>query len=74
VLEFASKREFTFPKTNSMFYIGTAGARKFGRGDTITDLHCSEYAFWENPVDLFSGLTDAVPLPHVGESCIIINH
>jgi hypothetical protein len=61
VLEFASKREFTFPRTNSMYYIGTAGARKFGRGDTITDLHCSEVAFWENPKELFSGLSDAVP-------------
>ena len=58
---FSSKREFTFPKTGSMFYIGTAGARKFGRGDTITDLHCSEVAFWDNPKELFSGLSDAVP-------------
>jgi hypothetical protein len=39
-----------------MFYIGTAGARKFGRGDTITDLHCSEVAFWENAKELTAGL------------------
>jgi hypothetical protein len=57
-----SKREITFPKTGSTFYIGTAGSRKFGRGDTITDLHCSEVAFWENPKELFSGLSDAVPI------------
>lgn len=56
-----SVHEITFPKTNSMFYIGTAGARKFGRGDTITDLHCSEYAFWPNPKDLMAGLLQAVP-------------
>jgi len=61
VTGFASKREYTFPKTNSMFYVGTAGARKFGRGDTITDLHCSEAAFWDNAKELFSGLSDAVP-------------
>ena len=36
----------TFPKTDSMIYIGTAGSKKFGRGDTITHCHCSEYAFW----------------------------
>ena len=57
-----SKRELVFPKTGSTFYIGTAGSRKFGRGDTITDLHCSEVAFWENPKELFSGLSDAVPI------------
>lgn len=61
VIETSSKRELTFPKTNSVFYIGTAGARKFGRGDTITDLHCSEVAFWENPKELTSGLFQAVP-------------
>lgn len=57
-----SANEITFPKTNSMFYIGTAGSRKFGRGDTITDLHCSEYAFWPNPAELMTGLLQAVPL------------
>lgn len=56
-----SKNEITFPKTNSMFYIGTAGAKKFGRGDTITDLHCSEVAFWDNPKELTAGLFQAVP-------------
>lgn len=61
VIQNASKNELTFPKTNSMFYIGTAGAKKFGRGDTITDLHCSEIAYWENPKDLVAGLFQAVP-------------
>lgn len=56
-----SKNEITFPKMDSMFYIGTAGSRKFGRGDTITNLHCSEYAFWENAPDLMKGLLQAVP-------------
>lgn len=57
----SAKRELSFPKTNSVFYIGTAGGRRFGRGDTITDLHCSEVAFWENPTDLTAGLFQAVP-------------
>lgn len=61
ILSHASKNEFTFPKTGSMFYIGTAGARKFGRGDTITDLHCSEVAFWPDPKTLTAGLFQAVP-------------
>lgn len=50
-----------FPKTNSEIYIGTAGSRAFGRGDTITHLLCSEYAYWPNPTSLLSGLLDAVP-------------
>ena len=61
VIKNASKNELTFPKTNSMFYIGTAGSRKFGRGDMITDLHCSEIAYWEDPKSLISGLFQAVP-------------
>lgn len=61
VIQNSSKNEITFPKTNSMFYIGTAGSRKFGRGDTITDLHCSEVAFWDDPKALLAGLFQAVP-------------
>lgn len=61
VIGHESKNELTFPKTDSMFYIGTAGARKFGRGDTITDLHCSEAAFWPDPKSLTAGLFQAVP-------------
>lgn len=58
----------TFPKTNSTIYIGTAGSRKFGRGDTISHLLCSEYAYWPHPTELLSGLLDAVP--HSGEIAI----
>jgi len=56
-----SDQELAFPKTGSTFYIGTAGTKNFGRGDTITHLHCSEYAFWTNPKTLSSGLFQAVP-------------
>jgi len=61
VISHASKNELVFPKTNSMFYIGTAGSRAFGRGDTITELHCSELAFWPKPELLCTGLFQAVP-------------
>jgi hypothetical protein len=47
---------------DSVFYIGTAGGREFGRGDTITHLHCSEYAFWSDPKKLMKGLLQAVPM------------
>jgi len=58
----ANKNEITFPKTDSMFYIGTAGAKKFGRGDMITNLHCSEIAYWPDPKALTTGLYQAVPI------------
>ena len=61
VIKNLNRNEITFPKTDSMFYIGTAGAKKFGRGDTITDLHCSEVAYWPDPVGLMTGLMQAVP-------------
>lgn len=51
----------SFEKTGSLFYIGTAGSKTFGRGDTITDLHCSEVAFWSDPQKILSGLFQAVP-------------
>lgn len=41
-------------------YIGTAGARAFGRGDTIQRLHITELAWWKN-TDVLKGIFDAVP-------------
>ncbi len=57
-----SRNELYFPKNESTYYIGTAGARAFGRGDTITDLHVSEYAWWETAgLRHVAGLMQAVP-------------
>jgi hypothetical protein len=56
-----SRQEMYFEKMESTYYIGTAGAKAFGRGDTITDLHCSEYAFWDDPIKHSAGLFQAVP-------------
>lgn len=59
--QYDSVDKISFPDTNSTFYIGTAGSRAFGRGDTISKLHCSEFAFWPNADRLFAGLREAVP-------------
>ena len=61
VVKESSKGTISFPLMDSVFYIGTAGSREFGRGDTITHLHCSEYAFWPDPVRIMTGLLEAVP-------------
>lgn len=55
-----SEKEYSFPLTNSYFYIGTAGAKAFGRGDNLTDVHCSEVAFWPNAATLMNGLIQSV--------------
>lgn len=55
-----SQRELRFPKTNSWFYIGTAGSRAFGRGDTIHNLHMTEVA-WYQDQSIIVGLLQAVP-------------
>lgn len=44
----ASEHEYSFPDTDSWFYIGTAGSRAFGRGDDITHLHLSERAHYRD--------------------------
>ena len=50
---------FNADKNNS-FFIGTAGDKEFGRGDTITFLHLSEYAFYEDPENILSSVLQAV--------------
>lgn len=56
-----NKNEITFPKTNSTIYIGTAGSRSFGRGDTLTDVLCTEVAYWDDAKSVMTGLLNAVP-------------
>ncbi|MDI6774038.1 MAG: hypothetical protein QME60_01385 [Verrucomicrobiota bacterium] len=48
-----------FSDTGSWLYIGTAGARAFGRGDDITHGHLSEPAFYEK-LDVVSGVQEAL--------------
>ena len=53
--------EIGFAKTQSSFFIGTAGSKNFGRSATITRLHMSELAFWKDPKGIRTGLLQAVP-------------
>jgi len=59
----AEKRELVFPALSSSFYIGTAGARAFARGDTLQRAHGSEVAFWPGTVEeidnLVAGISEA---------------
>ncbi len=58
---FSNRREFLWPSINSHFFVGTAGSLTFGRGQTISNLHCSEFAFWPKPQEALTALTEAVP-------------
>lgn len=60
-LKYNSRFELTNTQKNSTFYIGTAGARAFGHGDTINNLHVSEISRWENQETTMLGLLQAVP-------------
>lgn len=50
-----SRNEIHFKSRNSTIYIGTAGSKTFGHGDTITDLHLSEAARYPDPDAIVRG-------------------
>ena len=57
-----NKKELNFNNLGSVFYIGTAGGKSFGRGQTIQRVHASECAFFPKSVDLptlVAGLLEA---------------
>ena len=58
--QYSSKREIFWPGLNSRISVETAGKSTAGRGDTIHNLHMSEWAFWDDP-DVLTGLLQAVP-------------
>jgi hypothetical protein len=59
-LKYNSRSELANESNNSTFYIGTAEARAFGRGDTITALHFSEFAHFMNAETVLAGVLQAV--------------
>jgi hypothetical protein len=59
-LKYNSRTELVYGEKNNSFYIGTAGARDFGRGDTITFLHASEFLFYQDPERFIAGVMQAV--------------
>ncbi len=65
---YVTRREMYWPELNSRFWVGTAGSTASGRGHTIHNLHCSEFAYWPRPEKVLAGLTEAVPVG--GRICI----
>lgn len=59
-LKYNSKNEMVNSEKNSSFYIGAAGSKSFGRGDTLTNLHLSEFAFYPDPKSMLASALQAV--------------
>lgn len=57
----SSTHELYNKTKNSYYYIGTAGARAFGHGETINNLHVSELSRWPEQEKMMIGLLQAVP-------------
>lgn len=53
--KFANAAMTTYPKNNSVVSVATAGALHAGRGDTYTDFHGSEVAFWPDAEKIVTG-------------------
>lgn len=58
--KYNSRNEMVNSEKNSSFYIGAAGSKSFGRGDTLTNLHLSEFAFYPDPEMMLSSVLQAV--------------
>lgn len=59
-LKYNSKYELYNELMNSRYTIGTAKNAEFGRSKTITNLHMSEYAFYNNAEKILAGALQAV--------------
>jgi hypothetical protein len=52
---YANARLSTYPEFDSTAIIATAGSLQVGRGDTYTDMHGSEVAFWPDAEAIVTG-------------------
>lgn len=57
----ANAKELAFPKLDSGYAVGTAGAKAVGRSQTVQLFHGSEVAFWPNAPTHFAGVVQAIP-------------
>jgi hypothetical protein len=53
-------REIGVPEMDAVFWTGTAGAKRTGRGLTLKRVHGSEFAFWDQPRQTLGAITPAL--------------
>jgi hypothetical protein len=56
----AMSREVGVPEMDAVFWTGTAGAKRTGRGLTLKRVHGSEFAFWDQPRQTLATITPAL--------------
>jgi len=57
-----NSKKLEFDRLDSEYQVATAGSKGAGRSATLTNVHGSEVAFWENGDIHLAGLFQAVPL------------
>jgi hypothetical protein len=60
---YSSRKELQFDVLDSSYTVATAGGDSIGRGETITQAHISELAFWQasSAKDNLNGLLQCIP-------------
>jgi hypothetical protein len=58
-LQYNSRRELVNAANGARFYVGSAGSDDFGRSQTLTNVHLSEVAFYQNPEAIITAVTEA---------------
>ncbi len=58
----SNSKELVFDMLDSRYQVSTAGSKGAGRSATLSNVHGSEVAFWENGSEHLAGLLQAVPL------------
>lgn len=58
----SNSKALVFDRLNSSYQVSTAGSKGAGRSATLSNVHGSEVAFWEDGSDHLAGLLQAVPL------------
>lgn len=56
----SNAKELVFDRLDSQYQVSTAGSKEVGRSATLTNVHGSEVAFWENGETHLAGLFQAV--------------
>lgn len=59
-IAYSNAKELVFGRLDSAYKVLTAGSKDVGRGNTVTLLHASEFAFWSNAAEHMAGLAQAV--------------
>jgi hypothetical protein len=61
--KYSSRRELSFPGLDTFLIVATAGGDGVARGETLTNVHLSEMAFWPKATaaDNLNGLLQSIP-------------